>query len=116
FSLVTKRILIFGIVYIAIVEGLFANLAFDIRLITVIYYTRLIAYHTLPFLSKIPYGTEDLAAQGWQLDVLNDPTLATHPRVITCIAVLVLTSILSSAIAAFLCSRREFHVKTPEKA
>src|SRR5580704_12216600 len=35
-GLLTKRMLIVGILYIALVEGLFANLAFGIRLITVI--------------------------------------------------------------------------------
>jgi len=115
-SLITKRILIVGILYIAIFEGLFANLAFGIRLITVIYYARLIAYHTLPFIATIPGGTENFAADAWQLDIATDPTLDTYPHMGTCIMVLVIASIICTALAAYLCSRREFHVKTPEKA
>jgi ABC-2 type transport system permease protein len=115
-SLLTKRILVAGILYIAIVEGLFANLAFGIRLITVIYYARLIAYRVMPFVVPTPMGTSDFAAEAWQLDVQNDPKLLEHPQLGTCIMVLVATSVASTLLAAWLCSRREFHVKTPEKA
>ena len=87
-SLFTARILIVGIIYIAVVEGLFANLDFGIRLLTVIYYTRLIAYHAMPFLVPTPYGTQDFAAETWQLDIANDPKLLLHPQVITCLIVL----------------------------
>jgi ABC-2 type transport system permease protein len=115
-GLLTRRILIAGILYIAIVEGLFANLAFGIRLITVIYYARLIAYRSLAFMVPIPNGTQDFAADAWQLDLVNDPQLATHPQLSTCLLVLLLTSAAAMALGAFICSRREFHVKTPEKA
>jgi ABC-2 type transport system permease protein len=114
-SLFTARILIVGIIYIAVVEGLFANLDFGIRLLTVIYYTRLIAYHAMPFLVPTPYGTQDFAAETWQLDIANDPKLLLHPQVFTCLIVLLAGSAICAAIAAFLCSGREFHVKTPEK-
>jgi len=114
-SLYTERTLIVGILYIAIFEGLFANLAFGIRLLTVIYYARLIAYRTMTFIVPIPGGTEDVAAAAWQLDVKNDPTLLEHPQLRTCVIVLIGGSILCAALAAFVCSRREFHVKTPEK-
>ena len=114
-SLFTARILIVGIIYIAVVEGLFANLDFGIRLLTVIYYTRLIAYHTMPFMVRTPYGTQDFAAETWQLDIASDPKLLQHPQVMTCLIVLLAASAVCAAIAAFLCSRREFHVKTPEK-
>jgi ABC-2 type transport system permease protein len=115
-ALITKRILIVGILYIAIFEGLFANLAFGIRLITVIYYARLIAYHTLSFVVQTPNGTENLAADAWQLDLIKDPSLLLHPQLSTCILVLVISATVAAVFAAFLCSRREFHVKTPEKA
>ena len=115
-SLVTRRILIVGVLYIAIFEGLFANLAFGIRLITVIYYARLIAYHTLSFAITNPYGTEDIAADAWQLDVKTDPLLVQHPSMATCILTLLITSAVFTAAAAYLVSRREFYIKTPEKA
>ena len=115
-SLVVKRTLVVGILYTAIVEGLLANLPFGIRLITVVYYTRLIAYRLLDFVVTRPRGgKEDLAAIAWQLDVTNDPTLAEHPQLSTCFIVLLAGSLACAAIAAWLCTQREFHVKTPEK-
>ncbi|MGD0390966.1 MAG: ABC transporter permease [Tepidisphaeraceae bacterium] len=114
-SLMAKRILIVGILYIAIFEGLFANLAFGVRLLTVIYYTRLIAYRTLPFIVSTPFGTQDFAAEAWQLDIRNDPKLLEHPQFGTCLIVLFVGSLVLTALAAFLCSRREFYVKTAEK-
>jgi len=55
-SLLIKRSLTIGIVYIVIVEGFFANFPFGLRLLTVIYYTRLIAYRALPFKASLPHG------------------------------------------------------------
>jgi ABC-2 type transport system permease protein len=115
-SLLTRRVLIVGILYIAIVEGLFANLAFGIRLLTVIYYSRIIAYRTLPFIVPTPYGPADYAANAWQLDIRHDPTLLEHPTVKTCLIVLFAASVACTILAMILCSRREFHMKTPEKA
>lgn len=115
-SLLTRRTLIVGVLYILIFEGLFANLAFGIRLITVIYYTRIIAYRTLPFVVSIPRGgLENFAADAWQLDINKDPQLLEHPQIGTCLLVLFIGSAVFALLAAFLCSRREFHVKTPEK-
>lgn len=116
-SLLTKRTLIIGIVYTAVVEGLLANLPFGIRLLTVIYYTRLIAYRTLGFLVPLPDGrVENIAANTWQLNVRDDPDLLEHPRMSTCFTVLLVGSLVCAVVAAWICSRREFHVKTPEKA
>jgi ABC-2 type transport system permease protein len=112
-SLLTKRVLIAGILYIIAVEGVFANFPFGIRYATIIYYTRLIAYRILDF--KVPPGGEDVAARYWQLNVRNDPTLSEHPTVSTCLIVLLAACVVSTIAAAVICSRREFHVKTPEK-
>jgi len=115
-GLLTRRTLIVGVLYIVIFEGVFANLAFGIRLITVIYYTRIIAYRTLPFMVQIPRGgLENFAAEAWQLDISKDPQLLEHPQIGTCLMVLLIGSAVCTLLAAFLCSRREFHVKTPEK-
>jgi len=115
-SLVTNKILVVGVVYTVIVEGLLANLPFGIRLMTVIYYTRLIAYRTLDFVIARPQGgTEDLAAAAWQFDLARDPELLEHPQVSTCLAVLLVGSLACTILAAWLCAQREFHVKTPEK-
>jgi ABC-2 type transport system permease protein len=115
-SLVTKRTLVIGVVYIAVIEGLLANLPFGIRLMTVIYYARLIAYRSLSYEVTMPYGREeDLAGEAWQLNLNDDPDLLTHPEMSTCFLVLLVGSVVATALAAWLCSQREFHVKTPEK-
>ena len=114
-SLLTKRTLIVGVIYTVVIEGVLANLPFSIRLATVIYYTRVIAYRTLEFIVTSPRGgTENIAAEAWQFDVRRDPDLLAHPQVTTCIAVLLVSSLVFTAIAAVICSRREFHVKVPE--
>jgi ABC-2 type transport system permease protein len=114
-GLLSKRSLVIGILYIAIFEGLFANLAFGIRLLTVIYYTRLIAYRTLSFVTFTHGFPQNIAADAWQLDVINDPQLLVHPQISTCLLVLLLASVFFAVLAALICARREFHVKTPEK-
>ena len=115
-SLVTKRVLVFGILYTAVVEGLLANFPFSIRLVTVIYYTRWIAYQTMSFRVPRPgRGTEDFAEHAWQLNPIGIPGLLSHPQLGTCIAILLCATLVFTALAAWLCSQREFHVKTPEK-
>lgn len=114
-SLLTRRTLIAGIGYMLIVEGVLANQPVSIRLVTVIYYARIIAYRSMSFVFADPRGPEDIAAKVWRLDVRADPTLAEHPQVLTCVVVLLAASLACALLAAFLCTRREFHVKTPEK-
>ena len=53
-SLLTKRTLIVGILYTAVVEGLLANLPLSLRWGTVIYYTRMMAYRTMDFVVTWP--------------------------------------------------------------
>ena len=115
-SLVTKRILVVGILYTAVVEGLLANLPFGIRLVTVIYYTRLIAYRTLDFILRGPQGgPTNIAAEAWQFDLRADPGLLEHPKLGACIAVLLGGSLACTMVAAWICSRREFPVKPPDQ-
>jgi ABC-2 type transport system permease protein len=115
-SLLTKRVLIVGIGYTVLVEGLLANLPFGIRLITVIYYTRLIAFRSMEFLVVLPNGrTENVAADAWQFDLRRDPELLEHPPISTCLVVLLIGSLVCTILAAWLGTTREFHVKTPEK-
>ncbi len=114
-GLLTRRVLIAGIIYIALVEGLLANMPFAIRLITVIYYTRLLAYRFLSFVVPTPVGSQNLAADTWQLNITNDPALRNYPHTWACITILLVGSLSCALLAAFLCSRREFYVKTPEK-
>ena len=53
-SLITRRTLIVGILYTALVEGLLASLPLSVRLATVIYYMRIMAYRSLDFLVTWP--------------------------------------------------------------
>jgi ABC-2 type transport system permease protein len=123
-SVFTKRALIVGVLYALVFEGLFANMPFSIRLATVIYYTRLIAYRTLTFSTSALRGTpanhwletHDIAAEFWQFDVNRDPGLLEHPQIRACVNVLLVSSLVCTVLAAFVFSQREFHVKTPEKA
>jgi ABC-2 type transport system permease protein len=115
-SLLTKRTLIIGILYIAIIEGLLATFPLSLRWGTVIYHTRLIAYRTLDFVVTWPRGDQhDVAGTAWLLNIDDDPSLIEHPEFSTSIYILVGTSIVCTALAAWICSQREFHVKTPEK-
>lgn len=115
-SLLTRRVLIVGILYTAIVEGLLASFPLSLRWGTVIYYMRLMAYRTMDFVVSWPNERkEDVAATAWFLNIDSDPTLAEHPTLSTCVLTLLCVSLVCTALAAWLCSRREFHVKTPEK-
>src|SRR5207237_9679494 len=114
-GLVTKRVLVVGIVYIAVVEGIFASLPLSLRMGTVIYHTRLLAYRTLDFKVSWPRNLDnDVGAAAWYLDVANDPKLLEHPQISGCIWTLVIASVACVVLAGLLCARREFHVKTPE--
>jgi len=113
-GLYTRRALIAGILYSAVIEGLLANLPFGLRLITVIYYARVAAYRSMDFTFTDRRGTHDMAAAAWQLDVRNDPGLTEHPTLQSCVLILVVASLGCAIIGALMCHRREFHVKTPE--
>jgi ABC-2 type transport system permease protein len=116
-SLVTKRTLIAGVLYTAVVEGLLANLPLSLRWGTVLYHTRIIAYRTLEFTASWPGGRqEDPASGAWSLNAASDRTLPPeHPTLLTSLLILTCTSIVCAALTGWLCSQREFHVKTPEK-
>jgi ABC-2 type transport system permease protein len=117
-GLLTKRALIVGILYAGFFEVFLANMPFSMRMATVIYYTRLIAYRSMKFLAPTPGSagsSTDLAAELWQFDVAKDPGLLDHPQTRTCVIVLLAASVVSAILAAILFSSREFHVKTPEK-
>ncbi len=112
-SLFAKRFLFTAILYVIIIEGVFANFPIGMRFLTVIYYTRLIAYRMMSFTFQQFGRTEDIASQVWRLHAEQNPTLAGHPTADTCLMVLLGASLVFTIIAAVICSRREFHVKTP---
>jgi ABC-2 type transport system permease protein len=113
-GLYTRRALVAGILYAGVVEGLLANLPFGLRFVTVIYYARILAYRSMDFTFTDRGPKVDLAAAAWQLDVQQDPSLAEHPPLQTCVLVLAIAALAFAAVGALMCARREFHVKTPE--
>jgi len=113
-GLYTRRALVAGILYAAVIEGLLANLPFGLRFITVIYYARVLAYRSMDFTLTDHGRKVDLADAAWQLDVRNDPGLEGHPQLQACVLVLTIAGLACAAFGALLCARREFHVKTPE--
>jgi ABC-2 type transport system permease protein len=117
-SLLTKQALAAGVLYALFFEGLLANMPFSMRLATVIYYTRLIAYRSMDYVVTMPgrARTEDLAADFWRLDIQQDPGLLEHPQIRACLIVLLTASLVCAVVAAFLFSQREYYVKTPEKS
>lgn len=110
-SLFTSRTLVVGIVYTIIFEGLLANLPFGVRLITIIYYCRALAYQSLEFKLTRRGRTNDMAAEVWRFD---PKAISQMISTQDCITVLVVASLVFAVIGSLLCARREFHVKTPE--
>jgi len=113
-GLYTKRALIAGILYTAVIEGLLANLPFGLRFVTIIYYARIGAYRSMDFIFTRNGRDHNVAAETWQIDVKKDPELLDHPQLLTCVIVLAGASLVFAVIGALMCARREFHVKTPE--
>src|SRR5579871_4590637 len=84
-SLLTRWALIVGVLYALFFEGLVANLPFSVRLVTVIYYTRLIAYRSMPFVVTENGRSEDIAAIVWQFDTKNNANLTDLPSMQSCL-------------------------------
>ncbi len=114
-GLVTRRVLVVGILYIALFEGLFANIPFNLRIVTVIYYARLLIYRLLPFRGRSGNGVHATAARTWNLVIRGDRHLKAYPHSWVCISVLLSTCIIAALLAAYICNNREFYVKTPIK-
>ena len=108
-SLYTKRSLIVCIGYTVAIEGVLANLPFSLRLITVIYYSRIIAYRSMDFVITERGHQADMAKATWQIDNIAD-----HPTLQNCLLILIVGSLACTVLGALICARREFHVKTPE--
>lgn len=96
-SLYLRRILGFGVAYIIVFEGVFANIDFLVRKLTVMWHFRVLAEHWL-----------DLRIDSWSLDLADSPTPSET------VMRLAGASALAIALAAGTFSIREFRVKTPE--
>ena len=96
-SLLTRRSLVLGVLYIVVFEGVVANIDFMIRHVTVMYYMRTLCIRLL-----------GLPVVDWSID------LATAPSVTTCLLTLIGTGSVLALLGAWIFSIREFRVKTPE--
>jgi ABC-2 type transport system permease protein len=97
-SLFTRRSLLAGIAYIALIEGLLSNWDFILRKLTVVYYFRVLVLRSLN-----PPHTE-----GWSINLTDAPAM------ITCILILLGTGAVLTIVGGLTFARREFGVKTPE--
>ncbi|MDX2037335.1 MAG: ABC transporter permease [Isosphaeraceae bacterium] len=96
-SLVVRRTLVLGMVYLIGFEGVIANLDFVARKLTVMYYYRVMSIRLL-----------DLNPEEWNIP------LATAPSTSDCLWNLGVATIVLAVAAAWIFGRREFRVKTPE--
>jgi ABC-2 type transport system permease protein len=97
-SLVARRAMMLGVVYIVLFEGIFANVDFVIRRLTVIYYFRVLAARWM----ELP---TDL---GWRIDLLYAPESG------TCLMMLIGVGLVFAATGAAVFAGKEFRMKTPE--
>ncbi len=96
-SLVVRRALVIGAIYIVVVEGLLGSIPFMVRELTVIYYIRVLSVRWL-----------DVPGADWSID----PAEAVSAS--TCVIVLAAIAGSFAALGAFTFRTREFRVKTPE--
>jgi ABC-2 type transport system permease protein len=96
-SFLTRWPLVVGIGYIALFEGLLANIDFAIRRLTINYYFRVLVQEWV--------GT---SVPQWRLNPLDVPA----PR--TCVLILLGAGLVATLVAMILFTTREFRVKTPE--
>ena len=96
-SFLTRWPLVVGIGYIALFEGLLANIDFAVRRLTVTYYMRVLIRDWV--------GT---IVPEWRLNPNDTPTAS------TCVLILLGASLAATALAMVVFTTREFRVKTPE--
>jgi ABC-2 type transport system permease protein len=96
-SLLVRRTLVVGTIYIVVLEGVLANIDFVVRNATVMYFVRALSVRWL-----------GLSGSDWSID----PSLA--PSSSTCLIALVASSAVIAAFGAWTFTTREFRVKTPD--
>jgi ABC-2 type transport system permease protein len=97
-SLLTRRAMIGGLIYIFAFEGLLANFPFVTRQLTIMYYYRVLSVRWL----------EPADTRSWALD------LAVVPSAGDCVLTGLVASALLVAVGATQTMRQEFRMKTPE--
>lgn len=96
-GLLTKRVLVVGVGYTLVFEGIVSNIPFLIRYGTILFHLRVLAVRLL--------GVD---GGDWSINLEDAPTVATS------VSVLLGVSAVFLALGAWLFSVREFRVKTPE--
>lgn len=96
-SLVLKRTLILGLIYIILFEGVLANIDFVVRKLTIMYYFRVMSVRWL-----------EQKSADWNIDLKLAPTAW------GCFWALAVATLLFAGVAAWIFDRREFRLKTPE--
>jgi ABC-2 type transport system permease protein len=99
-SLLVQRSLVAGIAYIAVVEGIMANMPFALRKLTVMYYFRVLCLNWL--------NLDGRMSESWAIK------LDEAPEPFVCVLTLLTVSVLATLTAMLVISQREFYVKTPE--
>jgi ABC-2 type transport system permease protein len=94
----TRRALFVGLAYIIVFEGLLANFDTVARMLTVMYYFRVLSLRWL--------DPPDGASWGLHLDLV--------PSATQCVLTLVVGSVVLVILGAVMMMRREFRMKTPE--
>jgi ABC-2 type transport system permease protein len=96
-SLLVRRALVAGVAYIVAFEWLLAHIDFAVRRLTVVYYFRVLSERWL-----------DMRPADWSID------LARAPSALECVLTLLGASLIAAVLGAWMFSRLEFRVKTPE--
>jgi ABC-2 type transport system permease protein len=103
-GVLTRRTLVAGVIYMALIEGLLANLRFVVRNLTVVYYVRVLA---LRWLDLTPHDLKNWE-DAWGIDL--DDVLSANGCVLTLLGI----GLVCTLLAAMLFARQEFRMKTPE--
>jgi ABC-2 type transport system permease protein len=102
-GLITRRSLIAGIAYIALIEGFLANIDFVARSLTIVYYVRTLVIRWV----DLPELIMRDVTHDWGL---NQDTM---PTVTTCLTRLLAFCIIGTLLGGWWFSRREIRMKTP---
>jgi ABC-2 type transport system permease protein len=105
-GLLFRRSLPFGVVYIVIFEGMFANIDFIARKATVMNSFRNLALNLL----DVSRAERNAMLQAWSIQANSVPSVAEG------LVTFAITSLVPMALGAAVFSMREFRMKTPEAA
>lgn len=96
-SLFVRRTLLFGVPYIVLLEGIFANIEFIVRKLTIMYQFRVLSIRWL-----------GLESEDWNID------LELAPSHLWAALNLAIATAVFTVLGSIVFARREFRVKTPE--